>query len=90
MEVVHSWADELAELCNNYNGVESGAFFAVVGSGSRMSNYISIVSFQESTSAKQPLRGRLRWPMFSHWLQMQWRISSGGSLRMDGLLIVPS
>ena len=31
--------------------------------------------------------------MFSHWLQslqMPWRISSGGSLRIDGLLIVPS
>ena len=69
MDVVQSWADQLAKLFNTYNGVKSDAFFAVVSSGSRLSNYISIVSFQESSSAKQPLRGKLRWPMFSHWLQ---------------------
>ena len=57
MEAVQSWADQLAELCNGYEGVKSAAFIWMVESGSRLSNYMCIVSFQVSTSAP----GRLRW-----------------------------
>ena len=99
MEAVQSWADQLAELCNAYDGVKSAAFIWMVESGNPLSNYMCIVSFQVSTSAQ----GRLPWAggqvgkrtKLCSWLQLivltPWRVSSGGSLRTDScLLIVPS